>query len=234
MPTATASRPAIPDWGAPYAAAPSLAVPLSLLVVPTLVAGLLLALLASPLVGSALVLFAAVGVVAYLAGAGGRWLRRLEARPAGDPEARIVNLCTGLASDLGMPPPAVWVIEDAAPNSFAVWHRGPNVGVTSGLIGTFARTEAEAAVTHRLIQLREEGATPTYLVALGTLGLPAGAGDPSRFDARTAAVTRYPPAVASALEKAVPAGGKDSPLWFVGRDVGPESIAARAEALRDL
>lgn len=232
--TAVSRRTADQDWGAPRSASPSIAGPIALLLVPLLAVSLLAGFLVAPAVGL-LILMIGVAVLAwYLDGAGQRWLKQVGARPSGPSEARVVNLCAGLAGDAGFPPPTVWVLEDAKPNAFAVWHRGPHVGVTSGLLETFTRTETEAAVAHSLVRLHDEGPTPTRLYGLASLGLPVPSGPPGRLDSRTAALTRYPPALASALEKAAPKGGKDSTLWFVGRGEEPQAVSARAEAVRDL
>ena len=224
----------VQDWGAPQAPKPSIAVPLAVIVAAQAALALLAGLLSSLLVGFAVFVVLLVGLALYLGTAGGRWLGQSGARPAGPDDSRAVNLCLGLAADLGLPHPTVWVLDDVGSNAFGVWHRGPNVGVTSGLIENFTRTETEAAIAHRLVHLKEERATPSWLLALGSLGSLTQPPAPGRLDTKTAAVTRYPPALASALEKASVHSGKDSPLWFVGGEEGQRSVGARAEALRDL
>jgi hypothetical protein len=71
-------------------------------------------------------------------------------------------------------------------------------------------------------------------LALGPFGRASiesvGSGD----DVAAAAVTRYPPALASAIEKADPRGGKCGPLWFVPDKPLGRTPAERVDALGDL
>ena len=145
-----------------------------------------------------------------------------------------MNLVEGLASDVGMVPPKAWIVESSETNAFSVWNRGGNVAVTRGLLDSSTRTETEAVVAHCLARLRDEKGAPTYRAALAGLGLGSSETNASYLDARAVAVTRYPPALAAAVEKASPRSGAGASLWFVGEGKAGDSQAARAAALRDL
>ena len=79
------------------------------------------------------------------------------AKPA-DPEVyrRLHNLVEGLCIAGGLPKPAVYVIDDPAPNTFATG-RNPKhaaIAVTSGLLEKMNRVELEGVVAHELSHIR--------------------------------------------------------------------------------
>ncbi len=79
------------------------------------------------------------------------------ARPA-DPEQypRYHNLTEGLCIAAGLPKPALYVIEDDAPNAFATG-RNPShsaVAVTTGLLDKMSRVELEGVLAHELSHIR--------------------------------------------------------------------------------
>ena len=79
------------------------------------------------------------------------------AKPA-DPEVyrRLHNLVEGLCIAGGLPKPAVYVIDDPAPNAFATG-RNPKhaaIAVTSGLLEKMNRVELEGVVAHELSHIR--------------------------------------------------------------------------------
>jgi len=79
------------------------------------------------------------------------------AKPA-DPEVyrRLHNLVEGLCIAGGLPKPAVYVIDDPAPNAFATG-RNPNhaaIAVTSGLLEKMNRVELEGVIAHELSHIR--------------------------------------------------------------------------------
>ena len=79
------------------------------------------------------------------------------ARPA-DPEQyrRLHNLVEGLCIAGGLPKPAVYVIDDPAPNAFATG-RNPKhaaIAVTSGLLEKLNRVELEGVIAHELSHIR--------------------------------------------------------------------------------
>lgn len=79
------------------------------------------------------------------------------ARPAAVEEyQRLHNLVEGLCIAGGLPKPAVYVIDDPAPNAFATG-RNPNhaaIAVTSGLLEKMNRVELEGVVAHELSHIR--------------------------------------------------------------------------------
>jgi heat shock protein HtpX len=75
------------------------------------------------------------------------------ARPADPVEyARLHNLVEGLCIAAGLPKPAIYVIEDTAPNAFATG-RDPehsSIAVTTGLLEIMNRVELEGVLGHEL------------------------------------------------------------------------------------
>ena len=152
--------------------------------------------------------------------------------PAND--ARFENLVRGLASQHGLPMPELLVIEEGGPNA-VVLTRPPRLAVTRSLLETFTRTELEAVAAHGLLRLRSSSSGIVQLAAaLGRSG--------SRFaprvgyedDVLAAALTRYPPALASAIAKSKPVEGSGGPFWFVAHDASHRHPTERIAALRDL
>ena len=79
------------------------------------------------------------------------------AKPA-DPEVykRLHNLVEGLCIASGLPKPAVYVIDDPAPNAFATGRnpRHAAIAVTTGLLEKMNRVELEGVVAHELSHIR--------------------------------------------------------------------------------
>lgn len=79
------------------------------------------------------------------------------AEPAGEDEyARYHNLVEGLCAAAGLPKPALYVIDDDAPNAFAVGRdpKHASVAVTTGLLRKLSRVELEAVLAHELSHIR--------------------------------------------------------------------------------
>ncbi|MDQ3941320.1 MAG: hypothetical protein M3238_08220 [Actinomycetota bacterium] len=154
---------------------------------------------------------------------------------APDDHPRLWNIASGLAVDLSSPVPALFLITEGGPNALVCRRRGPAIAVTRSLLESYTRTELEAVVAHCLVRSRSPHlhrvVLATALGPLGSFALPVAGFDD---DVRAAAVTRYPPALAAAIEKAEPRSGRWSPFWFVG--VGPAHRPApdRIAALEDL
>jgi heat shock protein HtpX len=117
----------------------------------------------SKLVGFGIAGTIAALVVAALMSIGSYWfsdkiaLRVSRAVPA-DPTqyARLHNLVEGLCIAGGLPKPAVYVIDDPAPNAFATG-RNPShaaLAVTTGLLDMMNRVELEGVVAHELSHIR--------------------------------------------------------------------------------
>ncbi len=140
------------------------------------------------------------------------------ARPA-DPhaDARLHNLVEGLCVAAGLRKPGVYVVDDPAPNAFAVG-RGPRhaaVAVTTGLLDRLNRIELEGVLAHELSHVKSYdvlvSSLAVVLVALPLMVVPplssrAVALAVSRrrealADFGGVQLTRYPPGLAAALEK---------------------------------
>ncbi|MGI9621385.1 MAG: M48 family metalloprotease [Acidimicrobiales bacterium] len=144
-------------------------------------------------------------------------LRALGARPLGDDEApRLFNLVEGLTVAHGFRFPDLYIVDDGAPNA-GVGGRAPKHGtliVTSGLLDRLDRIQLEAVLTHELMRIRRGDGAVNVTVATvvapiarvsPSLGakLAARLVDPDRAVAADLAatnITRYPPALAAALE----------------------------------
>ena len=200
-------------------------------------------------VGAALTWWVMTGgdrrVAGVLSGLGGR-----DADPVRD--ARLANLVEGLSITAGVPQPRMVVIEAPGLNVLAAGTSASKavVAVTSGLLGELELVELEAVLAEALVQIRRgDTVVPTMTVA--TFGLGGGRAVPADRDANAdqAAVTltRYPPALASALEK-IEAKGWEVPgqpaymavLWMADprpgalHDPWRLPLRERIEALREL
>lgn len=164
-------------------------------------------------------------------------LRRLGARPLAPHEApRLKNISEGLAGDLKVPPPALFVLEQGGPNAF-VRKGGPGgiLAVTQSLVDGYTRTELEAVVAHCLLRLHSENFVFSSLAARWSH---LGAGLAPRVgradDVSACALTRYPPALATALAKADGRVTRYVPLWFAADAPSHEPTHQRVAALAEL
>ena len=164
-----------------------------------------------------LVLVAAVAFVGY-------WkadivvLALSRARPADAREhARLHNLVEGLCVAAGLHKPGVYVVDDDAPNAFAVG-RGPrhaSLAVTTGLLERMSRIELEGILAHELSHVKSYDVLVSSL-AVVFVGLPLLAVAPladrilplavgrrreALADFSGVQLTRYPPGLVAALEK---------------------------------
>ncbi|HEX2192095.1 MAG TPA: M48 family metallopeptidase [Acidimicrobiales bacterium] len=170
------------------------------------------------------------------------------ARPAEPHEhARLHNLVEGLCVAAGLRKPGVYVIDDDAPNAFAVGRspRHAAVVVTTGLLERMSRIELEGVLAHELSHVKSYDVLVSSL-AVVLVGLPLMVAGPVASRAIRLAVsrsrealadfsgvqlTRYPPGLVAALEKlkdhpaAVQSGSRatahlwiESPLVRTGAD----------------
>jgi len=166
-------------------------------------------------------------------------------------EPRLANLAAGLARDLDAEPPHLYLVASGGPNALVVRSSGSAVALTQSLLEVYTRTELEAVIAHCLVRLRDRRRMRRMglAVALGRparppLGRPArpfrspALGNPEPVgledDLAAVSVTGYPPALASAILKAEPAGGRFAPLWFVGTDPSRPAPERRVAELSDL
>lgn len=177
------------------------------------------------------------GAMVWIVSNSGRGMLRREkaVRVKRGTSPRLENLVAGLAKQTRLPEPELWLITDEAPNALVCFTRRPAIAVTSGLVDSYTRTELEAVVAHCYVRLAAT-ATPLArtMLALSSVspafGVPVGEVD----DVRAAAITRYPPALASAVEKALPRKGRGAAFWFVADDGMHVAPDERAAALLDL
>jgi heat shock protein HtpX len=222
--------------------------------VPSVVVGLVLGLTLGLVAGVVSFVVLAAGLVAWARTAGERMvLAQLGGRPA-DPtaDARLCNLVEGLSTGAGVRQPRLVVVESPALNALAAGTSSRNavLAVTSGLLTELDRIELEAVLAEELWLIRHDEVVPaTVLVA--TFGLGRGWAVPLDRDAMadqgSVALTRYPPALAAALEKieskgATVAGqpGHLAHLWLADPRPSPPPgrgrlpLSERIEALREL
>lgn len=234
-------------------------------------AGVVLLAVGLPAPGAVLLALGLLVVAAAaVAGAPGRLLAHLPVRPVDAVgEARLVNLVEALCVADGLPVPELRVLEDPAPNAVVLGRRPGDavLVVTSGLLGLLDRMELEAIVAHELshAKRRDLGPAAAACRALGPLAplwpatgrvllRVAGATREALADQAAVRVTRYPPALASALEKLAAAGTTrpsglspalarlTGPLWCAPLDearserplAGVLDLQERAALLREL
>lgn len=220
-----------------------------------LVAGAVALLVLGPLVG----LLVAVAAAGAAAAAGWTCSGAVVLRLAGGEEpdltgagpARLANLVESVSAAVGLPAPALRVVQDPAPNALVTGAdaRRATLVVTSGLLERLDRLALEAVVAQQLSMIRE-GRTRRRDIVVAIIGT-GGRSVPAlaRLAARAAAadrgadiasltVTRYPPALLSALES-VAAGPEVrtspvlGPLWFVPPGSTGE-LNLRLETMREL
>jgi heat shock protein HtpX len=145
-------------------------------------------------------------------------LRMSHARQAeADEYARLHNVIEGLCVAAGLPKPRVYVIDDPAPNAFAIGRspRHAAIAVTTGLLDKLSRIELEGVLAHELSHVKNYdvlvSTLAVTLVGLPTVVMPPVFGpvmqmaiSPRRegeADVNGVSLTRYPPGLVSALEK---------------------------------
>lgn len=164
-------------------------------------------------------------------------LRTVQAVEIGDPAdaPRLSNLAAGIAADLGLPSPRVLLTEETGKNALACWAGGPVIVAAKEMLEDYTRTELEAVVAHGLIRLKGADRKRAVLAsAFGRAAGPAGVVRHGDDDLRTAAFTRYPVGLASAVAKATPKRGRSAVFWFVPEATGSLSQSARVARLNDL
>jgi Zn-dependent protease with chaperone function len=239
-----------------FAIPPAVAVGVIVGVVLGLAVGLLAGVIAGPVA-----LVAVAGGLWWWAGTGGdrrieQVLTRAGVRAAdAKGEARLHNLVEGLSAGAGVNPPRLLVLDSDGLNAMVAGRdpRRATMVVTSALLAELNRIELEAVVASQLWLIRH-GETQPATVAAATFGLGRRLAQPTGLDARVdqgaVSLTRYPPALASALEKIEAKGSAVSgqPPWMahfwlvdpsgpaVSGDAadGRRPLSERVEALREL
>jgi heat shock protein HtpX len=222
--------------------------------VPAIVVGVVVGLTAGAVFGAVAFVVVGAGLAAWVRTAGDRLvLARLGGRDA-DPrqDSRLCNLIEGLSIGAGVHQPRLRVIESRGLNAMAAGTSPARavLGVTSGLLAELDRIELEAVLAEELVQIRRNETLPGTVLA-ATFGLGRGRAYPAdrdvQADQAAVALTRYPPALAAALEK-IEAKGAEVPgqssymalLWLADPGGGEAPgrgrlpLLDRVEALREL
>lgn len=179
-------------------------------------------------------LVVALALAAWVSLQGRFALRAARARPLVPGRSpRLVSLVRGLSADLGLELPALWTFDSSAANAFVCHSTGPCLAVSDGALEAFSRTELEAVVAHCLVRIHNGRArAQQFAIAFRRPG------DAARHieedDVAAAGVTRYPPALAAALRKSEPMGGRFAALYFAAEGPSLPTVEQRAQALLDL
>lgn len=176
-----------------------------------------------------------------------------------DRDARLVNVVEGLALTAGIAVPEIRVRDDDTVNAMAAGRMSGDTAVivTRGLLDRVDRIELEGVIAHLLIRLRSADqeqrtlavtttALPRFLAERFTGARGPGPNDPSLetrllTDREAVQLTRYPPGLLRALERAIEAGSSigdagpaTSPFWLAPVDGDSDGLAVRVDALREL
>ena len=242
MPVAAATQPEkeVADWSVPdpgYPARDRMAL-FALIVVPALLVSVVVAFITGWWwLSAVLMTLWALKTWADATGKDPVMQRRLGARPLRPDEgARIRNIAAGLASDLGVAAPELFLLPEGGPNAWVrAGSRGGVLAVTASLLDTYTRTELEAVVAHCLMRIHGADFIYSNLAARWSdLGAGLAPQIGVAHDARSVALTRYPPALADALQKADGKIVRYAPLWFVADAPSHQPVADRIAAVSDL
>lgn len=158
---------------------------------------------------------AGAGMAYALNQAKSRVVGAIGARPIpGGEQPRLRNLIDGLCASNGLALPALWVIPTSSTNCLTVGRsdKDTTLVVTQGLLDQLSRMELEAVIARHLAQVKSgETSLGTVAVPVAQVAQWVGLGPfvlgrimPERFDVladiEAVGLTRYPPALASALE----------------------------------
>jgi heat shock protein HtpX len=226
--------------------------------VPGVLAGLVLALAGLPVVAAAALVGATVCVSWWTwRTAPARIVRAVGGVPSDEGgHPRLHNLVEGLCASMGLPRPAVFVVDHEVPNAMSVG-RDPSTAclvVTSGLDQSLSLVQLEGVLAHELVHVKRADTVlaGVAVVALAPWSLVVGATRASEHvhavvgrgreysaDRIAADVVRYPPGIGSALEAM--AGTRTGVGWPPGRgrtaaltrwlwiDPGPGGASVAAE-----
>ena len=182
-----------------------------------------------PLVGVVVLVVVAVGLSLWLwQAAPDMVVRSVGGTPSDEwDHPRLHNLVDGLCATMGLPRPAICVVESAVPNAMAVG-RDPDSAklvVTSGLDESLTLVELEGVLAHELVHIKRHDTVVAAVAVVATVpwavlrgqrrrcrpGAPLiGRGREFSADQRAAVVVRYPPGIGSALEVMADRTGESS------------------------
>jgi Zn-dependent protease with chaperone function len=204
------------------------------LVLPAVVGvilGAVVAVAVMPLVGlGVLVVVAAVWSLSIWHAAPNSVIRAVGAEVSQEPDRpRLHNLVNGLCATMGLPTPAILVVESPRSNAMAVGRdpKSASLIVTSGLDRALSLVELEGVLAHELVHIKRHdtvlsGAAVASVAPLATvIGTEraaalvhrlVGPGREFSADQRAATVVRYPVGLGSALQSMCsPEGGTSWP-----------------------
>ncbi len=198
------------------------------------VLGVVVTLVVMPVAGIAvLVVVTVLGALWTWRTAPASVVRAVGARPSREEERpRLHNLVNGLCATMGLPTPAILVVDSPRPNAMAVGRdpRSASLIVTSGLDTALSLVELEGVLAHELVHVKRHDivlsgvavavAAPVALVSgAGTAATLVhrlvGPGREFSADQRATTVVRYPVGLASALRVMTAPGGQPAP-WPPG------------------
>jgi heat shock protein HtpX len=217
---------------------------MTLSLIPGAVVGVILAIILI-VVGLPIVAVAALVVVTAAVSlwiwrtAPGAVVAGVGARPGEESEhPRLHNLVDGLCATMGLPRPAIFVVDSLVPNAMAVG-RDPASSVlivTSALDEALSLVELEGVLAHELVHIKRQdtvlsavavrvvapwAAVRGSAVGAATVHSLIGCGREYSADQRAAEVVRYPSGVESALDVMINRSSGGAP-W----PPGPGSIGA--------
>ncbi|MEO0495014.1 MAG: hypothetical protein AAF081_16535 [Actinomycetota bacterium] len=216
-----------------------------------LILAIVLAVVVHPLAGLAIGVAAGLAVFWFVfSGAVGAALRALGAAPLEEgSEPRLESLVESICASHGIAEPVLYVVESSAIDAAVVGTPDDTrLVVTRGVLTKLDRLETEAVVARELSMFGSGIAAATTLAspAFGPLAAPLRERllDDRRLvraDFDAVSVTRYPPALAAAFEKAAEAArithnAKADHLWMIGSGTDPvqPDVRERVDALREL
>jgi hypothetical protein len=220
------------EWVPPDLRKPPSFLPLVGLV-PVGIAGASAWAIAGPVAGLGTWAITAAAVVVWSRVQGGLALRSVTATRIANDGGRFRNLVEGLSAGADMKPPELWVIPEGGPNALVCRGPRPSIAVTENLLNGYSRLELEAVAAHCVARIRSLDKL-SIAVALGPVGAQILGPVGRREDAAAVQLTRYPPALAAAIEKAEPRTSRFGLFWFVGGSGTHEPQSERARALLDL
>jgi Zn-dependent protease with chaperone function len=204
-------------------------------VVLGVIVGVVLSVVGLPVVGVVALVVVAVGISLWIwHAAPGAVLRSLGAVPSQEwDHPRLHNLVDGLCATMGLPRPAICLVDSPVPNAMALG-RDPQratLVVTAGLDQFLSLVELEGVLAHELVHVKRNDTMLAGVAVVATAPLALlmgpdratarvhrliGRGREFSADQRAAVVVRYPHGIGSALDAMID-GSDHTTQWLPGR-----------------